>query len=452
MLRREFLTALAAGALHAQPGGRRPNILFILADDLGYGDLGCYGQQQIPTPNIDRIAAEGTRFTQVYAGCTVCAPSRCALMTGLHTGHAHIRGNARVPLRPQDTTVAEILKKAGYRTGIIGKWGLGNAGSTGVPNLKGFDEWYGYLDQQHAHSYYPDHLWNNDTEEIIADNLGLKKTYSHDLFTTHALSFLDRSGGGPFFLYLAYTIPHANNELGKQTGNGMEVPGDAPFTGRTWPQVEKNFAAMVTRLDTDVGRVLDQLKRIGVDDNTIVFFTSDNGPHREGGHDPNFFHSGGPLRGIKRDLYEGGIRSPMLVRWPGKVKAGAVSDFPWAFWDFLPTASELAGTAPPHGIDGMSVLPSLLGRSQKPHEYFYWEFHEGGFKQAVRMGDWKGVRPGTTMPVELYNLKEDIGEKKNVAADHPEVVSRIEKILASARTDSAEFPIIEGASRPAKKS
>jgi len=313
--RRQFLEMMGAVAgdrslaFAAQRSLRKPNIIFILADDLGYGDLGCYGQKQMATPNLDRLAQEGVRFTQAYAGSTVCAPSRCALMTGLHMGHARIRGNARFPLRPADLTVAELLKGAGYRTGLIGKWGLGEACSTGIPNAKGFDEWLGYLNQQHAHNYFPEFLWENQREVFLAGNMGTRKQYSHDLFTDRALQFLQGHRDQPFFLYLAYTIPHANNELGRETGNGMDVPGDAPYSGKDWPQVERNFAAMVHRLDADVGKVLEQLKKLGLDEDTIVFFSSDNGPHREGGHDPDFFDSNGPLRGIKRDLYEGGIRA-----------------------------------------------------------------------------------------------------------------------------------------------
>ncbi|HEX30232.1 TPA: N-acetylgalactosamine-6-sulfatase, partial [Candidatus Poribacteria bacterium] len=293
------------------PGDRKPNIIFILADDLGYGDLGCYGQRLIETPNIDALAAEGIRFTQCYAGSTVCAPSRCALMTGFHTGHARVRGNKLIPLRPRDVTVAEILKGAGYTTAIIGKWGLGEPGTTGVPNLKGFDEWFGYLNQRRAHNYYPEYLWRNTEKYWIKGNMnGKKGVYSHDLFTEEALKFIRRNRGNPFFLYLAYTIPHANNELGRKTGNGMEVPSDEPYSDRSWPQVEKNFAAMVTRMDRDVGRIVSLLKELGIDGETVIFFSSDNGPHREGGHDPKFFKSSGPLRGIKRDLYEGGIRVP----------------------------------------------------------------------------------------------------------------------------------------------
>ena len=442
--RREFLAGMAGSLAAAQVRGTRPNILFILADDLGYGDVGAYGQKVIPTPNIDRIAAEGVRFTQAYAGCTVCAPSRCCLMTGLHTGHARIRGNAKVPLEASDVTVARVLKQAGYRTGIVGKWGLGGAYTDGIPNLQGFDDWFGFLDQTYAHTYYPDSLWDNKEEKIIAKNLGTRKQWVQDLFTERALTFLDGSKSSPFFLYLAFTSPHANDELGQDTGDGMEVPNDEPFTKQPWPKVEKNFASMVSRLDRDVGRVLDQLKKTGQDKNTLVIFTSDNGPHKEGGHNPEFFHSAGPLRGVKRDLYEGGIREPMLARWPGRIQPGSQSDQVWAFWDFLPTAAELAGASAPSGIDGISMVPALLGQPQKNHDYLYWEFHERGFSQAVRMADWKGVRPASNLPVELYDLKADLSEKNNVAAAHPEVVRRIEEIMKSARTDSKEFPVTEG--------
>src|SRR6516162_1054573 len=331
----------------------RPNIILILADDLGYGDVGCYGQKRIQTPQIDRLAAEGMRFTQCYAGSTVCAPSRCALMTGLHSGHGTVRGNALVPLAPEDVTVAEVLKEANYATALIGKWGLGEPGSTGIPNRKGFDYFFGYLNQQHAHNYYPDYLWKNQEKvnlagNVVKNNVATERAqYSHDLFTNQALGFLDSrkrlTPDKPFFLYLAYTIPHANNERGRAEGNGMEVPSDAPYSGRPWPQAQKNHAAMITRLDADVGKLLERLKVLGLDEQTIIFFSSDNGPHKEGGADPKFFQSAGALRGHKRDLTEGGIRVPMIVRWPGKIKAGTVSDQVWAFWDFLPTAAELAG-------------------------------------------------------------------------------------------------------------
>jgi arylsulfatase A-like enzyme len=443
MTRRDFLGA--AGAALAPP--RIPNIVFILADDLGYGDLGCYGQKQISTPNLDRLASEGMRFTDAYAGSTVCAPSRCTLMTGLHTGHARTRGNQfpDLHLRPEDITVTELLKRAGYRTGLFGKWSLGGIGTTGYPPRKGFDEWFGFFSQTHAHNYYPEHLLDNEREYLVRENFGARKQgYAHDLFTQRTLGFLEKQPAGrPFFLHVCYTIPHANNEMGRDTGNGMEVPSDAPYTNRDWPQQEKNFAAMITRMDRDIGRLMEQLKKMGADENTIVFFSSDNGPHREGGHQPDFFHSRGPLRGIKRDLYEGGIRVPMLARWPGKVKAGAVSAQPWAFWDFLPTACELAGVAPPAGLDGISVVPLLTGRPQKSHEYLYWEFHERGFDQGVRLGGWKGVRKGRRGPIELYDLKADLAETKNLAASHPDIVARIAKIMDEARTESQEFPVRE---------
>jgi arylsulfatase A-like enzyme len=412
---------------------RKPNIILILADDLGYGDLGCYGQKSIKTPHLDRMAAEGMRFTDFYSGSTVCAPSRCALMTGYHTGHCRVRGNATVSLLPEDVTVAEVLKAKGYATGIFGKWGLGEPDTTGVPNLKGFDEWFGYLNQIHAHNYYPDYLWRNQEIVPIPPN-----TYSHNLFTQEALDFIRRKQNQPFFLYLPYTIPHANNELGDQ---GMEVPSDAPYSHKAWPQQQKNYAAMITRLDGDVGKILALLAELGLDQDTIVFFSSDNGPHEEGGATAEFFNSNGPLHGIKRDLYDGGVRVPMIVRWPEKIKAGQTNHQPFALWDFLPTAAEIVGTQAPADIDGISILPALLGGKQKNHKFLYWEFHERGFEQAVRMGEWKAVRHGLNDPVELYDLKTDISEQRDLAAQHPDVVRKITEILQRVRTDSEEFPI-----------
>jgi len=409
----------------------KPNIIFILADDLGYGEVGCYGQEQIKTPYLDQMAREGIRFTSCYAGCTVCAPSRCTLMTGLHTGHARIRGNGTVPLGPSDMTVAKMLKDAGYRTSLVGKWGLGEEGSTGIPTRQGFDEFFGYLNQVHAHFYYTDYLIKDDRRVTIEGNLNdQKKVYSHDLFTSNALEFLERSHDHPFFLYLAYTIPHFN----------MEVPSDEPYSKESWPQVERNKAAMITRMDHDIGRVFQKLKDLGIDEKTIVFFTSDNGPHNEGGVNVKYFHGSGPLQGFKRDLYEGGIREPSMVRWPGVVKAGQVSDFPWAFWDFLPTACDLAHVQSPQNIDGVSILPVLLGRSESPHPFFYWEFHERGFQQAVRMGDWKAIRLKQDKPLKLFNLKSDIGERRDVAAENPDVIARIEDYLKTARTESPDWP------------
>ena len=454
MDRRQFLGAIGgAAAMAAMPRARaqarrKPNIIFIMADDLGYGDLGCYGQKQIQTPDLDRMAKEGVRFTDVYAASTVCAPSRCGLMTGYHMGHAWVRGNGRVPLRPEDVTVAECLKRAGYATGIVGKWGIGEAGSTGIPNKQGFDYWFGYLNQRHAHNYWPAFLWRNETKVKLRNEVNhtvggrdrspggvatRRIDYSHDLMATEALAFVEKHKAEPFFLYLALTIPHANNEAGRE---GMEVPDLGQYADKDWPPAQKGTAAMISRMDRDIGRLFALLKKLGLDDDTIVFFTSDNGPHREGGNNPDFFDSNGPLRGIKRDLYEGGIRVPMIVRWPGNTKAGRVCSEPWAFWDFLPTACELAGVAPPKGIDGISMLPAVLGKPQKSHDYLYWEFFEGAYKQAVRMGKWKGVRFGTAEPLELYGLEADIGETKNVAAQQPDVVKQIERIMASARTNS----------------
>ncbi len=457
--------AADAPAASPAPAPRKPNIILIVADDLGYGDLGCYGQTKIKTPNIDQLAAEGVRFTEFYAGSTVCAPSRCALMTGLHTGHAFIRGNAKVALRSQDVTVAELLQKAGYHTGLIGKWGLGDENSTGMPQNHGFDEFGGYLDQTHAHDYYTDHIWRYDpkhgfSQMSLIENAGGKHVlYTHDLFETGGLNFIKLNQPTqvnhhrPFFLYLAFTLPHANNEEGRRSGNGMQVPSDAPYSNESWSQVEKNKAAMITRLDATVGKILDELKQLKLVDNTIVLFTSDNGPHKEGGVDPKFFESSGPLRGIKRDLYEGGIRVPMIVRWPGKIKPGRVSDLVWTFWDVLPTACQIAGVKPPENIDGISMLPGLVGQTQtNRHDFLYWEFHEGGFKQAVRYGQWKAVRLQPDGPLELYDLQTDLGEKHNVAEQHPQILAKIEEYLKTARTDSEEFPVHKPGDKPGARS
>lgn len=465
-----FLTAvvvvasLIARVAAASPSAR-PNIVFILADDLGYGDLGCYGQQRIQTPRIDRLAAEGTRFTQCYAGSTVCAPSRCSLMTGLDQGHARVRGNAgrqnplAQSLRPGDVTVARVLKDAGYTTALIGKWGLGDVdgAEVGLPRRQGFDYFFGYLNQRHAHNYYPTFLWRNEEKVPLrntvpkedASGAGVsdnKLDYSADLIADEALAFVRRAKDRPFFLYFAPTLPHANNEAGKL---GMEVPDLGPYQDLDWPFAQKAHAAMISRLDRDVGRLLDLLKELGLEQKTIVFFTSDNGPHREGGNNPDFNDSNGPLRGIKRDLYEGGIRTPMIVRWPGRVPAGRVSDQVWAFWDFLPTAAALAEAKTPRGLDGISMLPALEGRKQtRQHEYLYWEFHEGGFKQAIRSGAWKGVRLAPDKPLELYDLRTDLGETNNVAAANPQVVKRLEALLAKARTDSPDWPVKRPAAKP----
>ena len=438
--------AVTAGCSAGAPAGAReaprtapPNIVFILADDLGYADLGAYGQRQVRTPRLDQMAREGLRFTQHYTGAPVCAPARSVLMTGQHTGHTTVRGNhgrtatganERIPLRAADLTVAELLRGAGYTTGLIGKWGLGEPGTEGVPNRQGFDFFFGYLNQQHAHSHYPDYLWRNEERVTLEANRdGRHGRYSHDLMVDETLSFIDRNRERPFFLYLAYTLPHAE----------VEAPADsilASYAAR-FPETEAKFAAMVTRLDRDVGRVLDRLRALGLDRNTIVLFSSDNGPHREGGHDPDYFDSNGPLRGIKRDLYEGGVRVPLIAWAPGRVAAGRESDHVSAFADFLPTAAEIAGVRAPASTDGLSYLPSLLGRSQPRHDHLYWEFYEGTPAQAVRLGDWKGIRrPAFTGAFELYDLRADPAEAHDLAAARPEVVQRIGRIMAEEHTPS----------------
>jgi arylsulfatase A-like enzyme len=434
----------------------RPNVVLILADDLGYGDLGCYGQKKIRTPNLDRLAKDGVRFTQAYAGSTVCAPSRCALMTGLHTGHCRTRGNGgapggNVPLAPADVCVAEVLQKAGYSTALVGKWGLGEEGSTGVPTKKGFDHFFGYLNQSHAHNYYPDFLWRGeqkvriDNPQSKTENVAAKpNVYAPDLLLEDALKFVDDHKSKPFFLYFATIAPHANNEKTRATGEGNEVPTDAPYRSEDWPQAEKNKAASITRLDADVGKLLAKLDELGIAKNTVVIFSSDNGPHQEGGNKVAFFDSAGPLRGFKRSLTDGGIRVPAIVRWPGVVKPGTVSDHVWAFWDFLPTVCDLAGVETPKGLDGLSILPTLAGKGEQTrHEFLYWEFHEGGTKQAVRHGDWKAIRQAPGRPLELYDVVADPGEAKDVAAQNPAAVARIEAYLKTARTESKEFPVRE---------
>ena len=462
-----FFLLLAGGAVVSastgcSPSGRSaqpPNIIFILADDLGYGDLGSYGQQSIQTPHLDRLAAEGVRFTDFYAGSTVCAPSRAVLMTGVHTGRNEIRGNREYqpmgqhPLSDETVTVAEVLKEAGYTTALIGKWGLGYPGSSGIPTSQGFDYFYGYLGQRHAHNYYPEFLFRNEERVPIEGNriaeprpdgagVAIERAhYSHDLFAEEALSFIKEHEGDPFFLYLALTIPHTNNEAGRE---GMEVPDYGQYEGESWPDPQKGLAAMVTRMDADVGRIIDVLAELGIDEQTVVIFTSDNGPHSEGGNDPSFFESTGPLRGIKRDLYDGGIRVPMIVRWAGRTQPGIVSGHVGYFGDLMATAAELAGTTPPDGIHSVSFLPTIVGATerQREHEYLYWEFYPRGSKQAVRMGNWKAVRqPMFTGEVELYDLSNDIGEQSDVAARHPDIVERVRAAMDEAHLSSPLFTV-----------
>ena len=448
--RRTFLAgaaALAAGAATRRP----PNIVWIMADDLGYSDLGCYGQRHIRTPNIDRMAAEGLRFTDAYSGCTVCAPSRSVLMTGFHMGHTSVRSNpGGVPLRAEDRTIAEVLKPAGYATGGFGKWGLGDVGTTGVPSRHGFDEFFGYLHQVHAHFYYPRILYENEKPYPLAGNEnGQRTTYSHDIIAGKALDFIRRHRDRPFFCYMPVTLPHW--ELLVPEDSMAEYRGKFPekrFTvGHYAPQDHPHaaYAGMITRLDRDVGRVLALLGELGLDGNTLVVFTSDNGGAlRIVGDD--FFHSYGPFRGFKQNLYEGGIRVPFVARWPRRIRAGAVSSHPFAFCDIMATLAELAGTTPSKGHDGISVLPTLLGRGrQRTHEFLYWELPRHNGKtgefarevpmQAVRMGSWKAVRPKPGAPLELYDLGADPGETRDLAAAQPGVMARIEKYLATARTE-----------------
>ena len=440
--RRAFLGSVAAG--WAQQRASRPNIIVILADDLGYGDLGCFGQKRIQTPHIDKLAAGGTLFRSAYSGSTVCAPSRCVLMTGKHTGHSTVRGNhdPEVPIRRDEATIGTVLKAAGYRNAVFGKWGLGANQDDGTPLQRGYDEFLGYMNHWHAHQAFPDYIWDGRREQRLIENwFHQRKVFAPDLFADRTVEFLRKqSAAQPFFVYFASIIPHANNELGRFQPNGMEAPDQGIYAKEDWPDVEKNFAAAVTRLDGYVGRIVETLKAQGLDANTLIVFTSDNGSHKEGGHDPKFFGSAGPLRGNKRDMYEGGIRVPAIVRWPGRVKAGAVSDTPWAFWDLLPTFAEVAGAKAPAGLDGVSLV-RLWTTGQAPRrDYFYWEFHERGFHQAVRQGDWKLVRQGPRYALELFDVAKDIGETRDVAKDHPDVVARLEKLFVNGRTESKEFP------------
>ncbi|HRE84041.1 MAG TPA: arylsulfatase [Opitutaceae bacterium] len=424
---------LTLGSLFA----RSPNVVFILADDLGYGDLGSYGQKLIKTPHLDRLANEGTRYTQAYAGATVCAPSRCSLMTGLHNGHAAIRGNREIkpegqqPMPADTFTVAHLFKQAGYATGATGKWGLGHPGSESTPDKMGFDFFFGYNCQLRAHNYYPDHLWKNETR-VELDG----KTYSHDLIADETLNFIRENRDRPFFLYAAFTIPHAK----------LQVPDLAPYEDEAWPENLKTLAAMITRLDRDVGRIVALLKELKLDETTLLIFASDNGA---AWRDELFNHSGA-LRGYKRDMYEGGIRTPLITRWPGRIAAGATNSQVWAFWDFLPTMGELIGVKPPEGLDGISVLPSILEGRKVNHPPLYFEFHERGFHQAARDGDWKAVRLGTKQPIELYNLTKDPGETTDVAAAHPERVKQFDTFLRKARVDTPVWPIDESP-RPGRK-
>jgi len=460
MNRRQFLqsgitaaTAIMASrfASAADAPVRKPNIVYILADDLGYGDIGPYGQTQILTPNLDRMAAEGMRFTDHYAGAPLCAPSRCVLMTGLHTGHARIRDNATDALNTLaegDTTVAQSLKAAGYATACIGKWGLGKYGTTGDPAKKGFDHFFGFLDQDRAHFYYPTELQRDGQNVSIDANIGGKQgAYASDLFTDDALSFIGQRRSEPFFLYLAYTTPHAellvpDDSLKQYAGKWEEKPFPKKHYGAQ-PQPRAARAAMITRMDRDIGRMLNKLKEMGLDQDTLVIFASDNGPAKAGGADPAFFHSSGPLRGLKFELTEGGIRVPMIARWPGKIAPKTVSDLPCAFWDVFPTLTEIAGAKPPANLDGLSFAPTLLGNpaAQASHEYLYWEHNS---TQAVRFGQYKAQRRSPGKQIALYDLKADIGEATNIAAEHPELAKKAADFMSAAHKDDPNWPMTGG--------
>lgn len=476
-----------AGCTNAEPpldpSADPPNIVLIVADDLGYAELGSYGQTKIRTPNLDRLAAEGIRFTQHYSGSPVCAPSRDVLLTGLHTGHSYIRANDEMnergdvwhdpalegqrPILAGTYTIGHMLQEAGYVTGAIGKWGLGGPGSSGEPNAQGFDHWFGYLCQRIAHNYYPTHLWRNGQKELLdneyfyphqrmpedADPYDLASyepysgaDYSMDLMMEDALRFIGENRDQRFFLYLPFPVPHVSIQVPEESvaeyGDAFD---DTPYLGERGylphPRPRAGYAAMITRMDAGIGRIMALLEELELDENTIVFFTSDNGPTFNGGTDSEFFESAGPLRGLKTELYEGGIRVPLIARWPGRIGPAGETGHVSAFWDFLPTLAELAGVQPPPDRDGTSMLPTLLGNSaqQPEHDYLYWEYVG---RQAVRMGDWKAIRHGADQPIELYDLGTDIGEQHDVASENPDVVGRIEEIMRTGRTESELFPLV----------
>jgi arylsulfatase A len=487
-----ILFGIIAGGCGQAPGispgeFNKPNIIYILADDLGYGDLGSYGQKNILTPNLDRMAEEGMRFTQHYAGSTVCAPSRAVLMTGLHSGHAPIRGNMEImpigqyPLQYGTVTFPKILQEAGYVTGAFGKWGLGPPDSEGSPSLQGFDRFFGLLCQRRSHFFYPEFLFNvepgkpaervyldgNKTEDASRENFQRPGSgppiervhYSADVITNEALSFLDRNSNRPFFLYLPTQIPHASLTVPEEMlalyldENGESIFDEdtsQPFGAYTRQSMPlATYAAMVTRLDQYVGMILDKLEEKGISENTLIIFSSDNGSYTEGGYHYSMHNSNAPLRGGKRDLYEGGIRVPMIAWWPGRIEAGSISDHISGFQDMMPTFTELAGMPHPPAIDGISMVPELLGRSgrQQKHEYLYWEFHGLGGRQAVRMDNWKAVRLNVRQdrnaPIELYNLEEDIAEQQDLAGQHPGIVEKIDQIMRQAHVPSMLFPLFE---------
>lgn len=448
-----LLALLAASALAAE----KPNIIFILSDDLAQGDLGCYGQKLIQTPNLDRMAAEGTRYTQAYCGTTVCAPSRTSLMIGRHMGHSPIRANREVqpegqmPLPEGTFTVAKLLQSHGYATACIGKWGMGMFETTGSPLKNGFDHFFGYNCQRHAHTYFPTYLYNDSRRIELPGNDGNKKIdgtgpiYAQDRIADEVMKFVRTNRDRPFFLYHSATLPHGT----------FQIDDQGIYKDKPWTVQQKNYAAMVTRLDSDVGRLLALLKELGIDGRTLVMLAGDNGssfePKSELGR--HFQQAANGLRGFKRELYEGGLRQAALARWPGVVPAGRVSDEPWAFWDFLPTCAELTGAKMPAGVqtDGLSLVSFLKGGPAPAREYFYWELHEGASLQAIRWGNWKAVRNGPSKPIELYDLSIDAAESKNLAAEKPDLVARAESLMVAARTDDPNFPLRDRKPGPGKK-
>ncbi len=465
----------ACAAPPPEPPAAPPNIIFLLADDLGYNELGSYGQHYIETPYIDSIARDGIKFTQFYSGQAVCAPSRAALMTGKHMGHAYIRNNGnpdgmidlraeygwefpgQFPLAPSEVTIAEILQDNGYATGAMGKWGLGHFGTTGDPNKQGFDLFYGFNCQVHAHNHYPKFLWRNGKKEVLPGNDRTLngETFSQDRFREEALAFIREHQDGPFFLYMPFTIPHLSIQVPEESLAQYkdEIP-EQEYVHRGYlehPYPRAGYAAMISHLDRDIGQILSLVDELGLSENTLVMFTSDNGPtyDRLGGSDSDFFDSAGPFRGLKGSLYEGGIRVPLVAKWPGKIEPGTTTDHIAAFWDVLPTLAEIVGVEAPEALDGVSFAPTLLGQlgDQGEHEFLYWEFPAYGGQQVVRMGEWKGVRQnmlrdGNPDPlrIELYNLAEDIGETTDVAANHPAVVDEIREIMQREHEPSTMFP------------
>ncbi|MBB2151682.1 arylsulfatase [Pedobacter gandavensis] len=464
-MKKSIFTALIITLALFSQAQQKPNVVFILADDMGYGDLGAYGQRLIETPNIDRLAADGMRFTQFYAGTSVCAPSRASLMTGLHTGHSPIRGNyeinpeGQLPLPDATFTMPEMFKKAGYTTGCFGKWGMGYPGSEGDPVKQGIDQFYGYNCQRQSHNFFPDHLWDNEKRVELNNTTTQQKDYAPEMIQKRAMSFMEANQSKPFFMYLSYTLPHAALQLPdgdlsfeyyKKKFNEQPKMIKKEWDGKGYqPQAYPHaaYAAMVTRLDNYVGAVVAKLKALGLDKNTLIVFTSDNGPHREGGNEPEFFNSSGGFKGIKRQLTEGGIREPMIVAWPGKIKNGQVSDHVGAFWDFFPTFAALAGQPAPPQTDGLSILPTLLKKGkQQQHPFLYWEFHEDGGRQAVRMGKWKAIKEqvirNPNAKIQLYDLSVDPQEISDLSENHPDIVKQALQIMQREHTEHKDFPFI----------